>query len=105
MKRGDSKYMLWKIYSEFGHSEQHQQWYRHCKSKFVVSTTARVVTLIADNWRDSGHERFALVLETIMQHATQGAAAQFFLQLQYTENVCASLTWLQVPYCNFEMHL
>ena len=47
-------------------------------------------------YRDSGHERFALVLET---NATQGAAAQFFLQLQYTENprnICASLTWLQV---------
>ena len=36
------------------------------------------------------------------------AAAQFILQPQYTEkpyNICGSLTWLQVPYCNFEVHL
>ena len=36
------------------------------------------------------------------------AAAQFILQPQYAENpynICGSLTWLQVPYCNFEVHL
>ena len=43
-----------------------------------------------------------------MHKATQKVAAKFILQSQYTENrhnICASLTWLQVPYCNFEMHL
>ena len=34
------------------------------------------------NWRDSGYERFALVLRLI----AKGTAAQFIIQPQYTEN-------------------
>jgi len=37
----------------------------HCKNKQVVSTTEWLhVPWLQTNWRDSGYERFALVLET-----------------------------------------
>ena len=40
-----------------------------------------------------------------LQKVTQGGAiAKFILQPQYTHNphnICASLTWLQVPYCDY----
>ena len=50
------------------------------------------------------HSDYALVFETNCSRA----AAQFILQPQYAENhynICGSLTWLQVPYCNFKVHL
>ena len=42
----------------------------------------RVVPWLQTNWRDSGYERFALVLRLI----AKGTAAQFIIQPQYTEN-------------------
>ena len=78
----------------------------HCKNKLFVSTTEWLPWL-QTNWRHSDYERFALVFETNCKGNSK-AAAQFILQPQYAENpynICGSLTWLQVPYCNFEVHL
>ena len=46
----------------------------------------------------------ALVLRLIAKGNPRGSC-QVHLTLQYTENphnICASLTWLQVPYCNLK---
>ena len=78
----------------------------HCKNKLVVSTTEWLPWL-QTNWRHSDYERFAWYLRLIAKGNSR-AAAQLILQPQYTENshsICASPTWLQVPYCNFEVHL
>jgi len=48
-----------------------------------------------------------------LHKTTQRAAAQFILQPQYTDNpqsICEGITCLhykgiEVPYCNFEVHL
>ena len=68
--------------------------------KQVGGFNHKVVTL--HGWRRTGE---TVIMNCIRQ--TQGAAAHFILQPQYTENPynIASLTWLQVPYCNFEVHL
>ena len=46
--------------------------------------------------------RFAFDVE--LHKATQGTAAQFMLQPQYTENP-HMVKNMKVPYCNFEGHL
>ena len=58
----------------------------HCENKLVVSTTEWLPWL-QTNWRDSGYAWFALVLETnCKKKKPQGAAAQFILQPQCTNN-------------------
>ena len=56
-------------------------------NKLVVLTT-QWLPWLQTNWRDSGNERFALVLDIT--------------------SACDSLTWLhksmKVPYCNYEVH-
>ena len=46
-----------------GRRERGREKMEHCKNKLVVSTTEWLPWL-QTNWRDSGYERFALVLET-----------------------------------------
>ena len=55
------------------------------KTKLVVLTTEWLPWL-QTNWRDSGYERFALVLKTNL-HKPTPKTAQFTLQPQYTNDV------------------
>ena len=78
----------------------------HCKNKLVVSTTEWL-----PGYKQIGDTviiRSLLWYLRLIAKGNSRAAAQFILQPQYTENpynIYGSLTWLQVPYCNFEVHL
>ena len=80
----------------------------HCKNKLVVSTTEWLPWL-QTNWKDSGYGMFALLLETNCIRQPKGQLPRLsYNHSNYTDNphnICASLTWLQVPYCNSEVHL
>ena len=78
----------------------------HCKNKLVVSTTEWLPWL--QTIGDTVTLRGLFWYLRLIAKGNSRAAAQFILQPQYTENlynICGSLTWLQVPYCNFEVHL